>query len=279
MHVCSLLLSNSHVFLHIKRNCYTYYFVLILMTYHSYHGNSKKSECHLPISVSLFLLSLPVPALYFLHICSIPLPFLSISFCPFPLYLSLLSRSFSTHISLSPLCRPVSTLSVMILSEVDDQHPWWRYQPVTTKSCSECDWASQFAICSRRHCHPTSDIHVTAREAAVMRLWTGARSSRSFHHHRCLPASTIVSFSSSLLRPSSSSTFKRHLSNCFLAFRDHLHIFVGRFSPSFSSRVCFQSCRLSFHIFSYLLGCCQALFATASTYLICRDLLSCMVSE
>ena len=35
----------------------------------------------------------------------------------------------------------------------------------------------------------------------------------------------------------------------FLAFRDHLHIFVGQSSPSFSSIVCFQSCQLSFQIF------------------------------
>ena len=35
------------------------------------------------------------------------------------------------------------------------------------------------------------------------------------------------------------------ISPFFLTFRDHLHIFVGQSSPSFSSTVCFQSCQLS----------------------------------
>ena len=34
----------------------------------------------------------------------------------------------------------------------------------------------------------------------------------------------------------------------FLTFRDHLHIFVGQSSPSFTDTVCFQSCQLSFHM-------------------------------
>ena len=33
------------------------------------------------------------------------------------------------------------------------------------------------------------------------------------------------------------------------AFRDHLHIFVGLSSPSFSSTVCFSSCQISFHTY------------------------------
>ena len=45
----------------------------------------------------------------------------------------------------------------------------------------------------------------------------------------------------------------------FLAFRDHLHIFVGQSSTSFSCTVCFQSCQLSFHICSYLPGCWRAI--------------------
>ena len=38
----------------------------------------------------------------------------------------------------------------------------------------------------------------------------------------------------------------------FLTFRNHLHVFVGQSSPSFSSTICFQSCQLSFHMCSYI---------------------------
>ena len=49
----------------------------------------------------------------------------------------------------------------------------------------------------------------------------------------------------------------------FSPFRDHLHIFVGQSSPSFSSTVCFQSCQLSVHICSYLPGCCRSISDSA----------------
>ena len=43
-----------------------------------------------------------------------------------------------------------------------------------------------------------------------------------------------------------------------LTFRDHLHIFVGQSSPSFSSTFCFQSCLLSLiFMYPYLPRCCR----------------------
>ena len=44
----------------------------------------------------------------------------------------------------------------------------------------------------------------------------------------------------------------------FLTLRDHVHSFVDQSSPSFSSTVCFQSCQLSLHMFSYIPWCCQS---------------------
>ena len=56
-------------------------------------------------------------------------------------------------------------------------------------------------------------------------------------------------------------TIFAHKSHLWSRLRDHLcAIIVGQSSPTFSSNVCFQSCQLSVHIFSYLPGCCQSFF-------------------
>ena len=48
---------------------------------------------------------------------------------------------------------------------------------------------------------------------------------------------------------------------CFsLTFTDHLQIFVGLSSLSFSSTVSFQSCQLSVNMLSYLPGCCRSIY-------------------
>ncbi len=50
----------------------------------------------------------------------------------------------------------------------------------------------------------------------------------------------------------------------FLTFRYHLHFFVGQSLPPSSSTVCFQSCRLSVRMCSYLLGCCLSISVLAA---------------